>query len=150
MATFSKNTFNTVKYAVARPTYPRQLFDFIFRYHEEKSVGKPRWDTAVDLGCGTGVHYLHMVDIKFIWLIISSGQATIHLFPFKRVIGVDPSAKMIQRAQEYIEETLQSTKSSSEIESQFQFVQSPAEKLDFLQDGSADLVVAGNGVSSIQ
>lgn len=63
MATFSKNTFNTVKYAVARPTYPRQLFDFIFRYHEEKSVGKPRWDTAVDLGCGTGMHYLHMVDI---------------------------------------------------------------------------------------
>lgn len=56
---------------------------------------------------------------------------------------------MIQGAQEFVEETLQSTKASSEIESQFQFVQSPAEKLDFLQDGSADLVVAGIGVSSM-
>lgn len=138
-----------MKYAVARPTYPRQLFDFIFRYHEEKSVGKPRWDTAVDLGCGTGVHYVLMEDIELVWLKTSSGQATIQLFPFKRVIGVDPSAKMIQGAQKYVEETLQSTKPSSEIESQFQFVQSPAEKLDFLQDGSADLVVAGIGVSSI-
>lgn len=95
------------------------------------------------------MHYVLMEDIELVWLKTSSGQATIQLFPFKRVIGVDPSAKMIQGAQKYVEETLQSTKPSSEIESQFQFVQSPAEKLDFLQDGSADLVVAGIGVSSI-
>ena len=54
MATFSKLPFNTAVYAAARPTYPRQLFDFVFRYHGEKSVGKARWDVAVDLGCGTG------------------------------------------------------------------------------------------------
>lgn len=54
MATFSKATFNTAKYAAARPTYPRQLFDFIFQYHERMAPGSARWDTAVDLGCGTG------------------------------------------------------------------------------------------------
>ncbi len=62
MATFSKVGFNVEKYAIARPTYPRQLFDSIFRYHEQGAQGaseppmqgKPQWDVAVDLGCGTG------------------------------------------------------------------------------------------------
>lgn len=52
MATFRKSSFNTVRYAAARPTYPRQLYDFIFRYHEEQRGAK--WELAVDLGCGTG------------------------------------------------------------------------------------------------
>jgi len=52
MATFGKTTFNTAIYAASRPTYPRQLFDFVFKYHE-RSKGA-RWNTAVDLGCGTG------------------------------------------------------------------------------------------------
>ena len=37
----------------ARPTYPRQLFDYIFQQHE-RTPGA-RWDTALDLGCGTGL-----------------------------------------------------------------------------------------------
>ena len=53
MATFAKGTYNAARYAAIRPTYPRQLFDFIFQYHEKGP--KSRWATAVDLGCGTGV-----------------------------------------------------------------------------------------------
>ncbi|KAI0049342.1 hypothetical protein FA95DRAFT_1604467, partial [Auriscalpium vulgare] len=77
MTTFAKTTFNTARYAAARPTYPRQLYDFVFQYHERTRGAK--WDTALDLGCGTG-------------------QATVELTPFKRVVGVDPSAKMIESA----------------------------------------------------
>ena len=52
MTTFSKATFDSARYASFRPTYPRQLFDAAFRYHEQ--TRSARWDLAVDLGCGTG------------------------------------------------------------------------------------------------
>ena len=52
MATFAKGTFDFARYAAARPTYPRQLYDFVFKYHERSRGAK--WDLAVDLGCGTG------------------------------------------------------------------------------------------------
>ena len=71
MATFAKATFKGKNYSVARPTYPKQLFDLVFRYHEHGTLGalasgqsgaperlraaKARWDLAVDLGCGTGI-----------------------------------------------------------------------------------------------
>lgn len=66
MATFANAGFNTVLYAAARPTYPRQLFDLIFRFHEFGSSvvsgsntginesGRAKYNVAVDLGCGTG------------------------------------------------------------------------------------------------
>ncbi|KAG2082355.1 hypothetical protein BD769DRAFT_1633417 [Suillus cothurnatus] len=66
MATFGKSTFDTSIYAAFRPTCPRSLFDFIFRYHERNKGA--RWDRAVDLGCGMG-------------------QATVELTPFKCVTG---------------------------------------------------------------
>ncbi|KAA1472724.1 S-adenosyl-L-methionine-dependent methyltransferase [Dentipellis sp. KUC8613] len=117
MATFSKATFNTARYAAARPTYPRQLFDFVFKYHERTRAA--RWDTAVDLGCGTG-------------------QATVELTPFRRVVGVDPSAKMVAAARAFAKETAAEANSQTE----FEFVQSAAEELPFLKDGSVDLIVA--------
>ena len=52
MATFAKTTFDSARYALFRPSYPRQLFDSVFRYHEQTRGA--RWDLAVDLGCGTG------------------------------------------------------------------------------------------------
>ena len=71
MATFAKATFKGANYSVARPTYPKQLFDLVFRYHEHGTLGtstssqlgapeqllaaKARWELAVDLGCGTGI-----------------------------------------------------------------------------------------------
>ncbi|TFK93422.1 S-adenosyl-L-methionine-dependent methyltransferase [Polyporus arcularius HHB13444] len=117
MATFAKGTFNAARYASSRPTYPRQLYDFIFKHHERAKGA--RWDTAVDVGCGTG-------------------QATVELTPFKRVIGVDPSARMIEQATESVKSRLAGLDLSSQIE----FVQSSAEDLGFLQDGSVDLIVA--------
>ena len=65
-----------------------------------------------------------------------AGQATAALSPFKRVIGVDPSAKMVESAIRHIQSLGPET-------GQFEFVQSPAEKLLFLEDDSVDLVVSG-------
>lgn len=55
MSTFAKASYNAAKYAAVRPTYPQQLFNLVFQYHERASGA--RWDTAVDLGCGTGESY---------------------------------------------------------------------------------------------
>ncbi len=52
MATFASVTFNTARYAAARPTYPKQLYEFIFDYHRGHPAAQ--FETAVDLGCGTG------------------------------------------------------------------------------------------------
>ena len=52
MATFSKASFDSARYAAARPTYPRQLFDAVLQYHARSPAAQ--WHTAVDLGCGTG------------------------------------------------------------------------------------------------
>ncbi|KAI0087202.1 S-adenosyl-L-methionine-dependent methyltransferase [Irpex rosettiformis] len=113
MATFSKATFNTAKYASIRPTYPRQLYDFIFKYHERGQ--RARWGTAVDLGCGTG-------------------QATTELTAFQKIIGVDPSAKMIEEASK--------NAASAGLPGQIEYKQSSAEVLPFLEEGSVDLIAS--------
>ncbi|KAG1894320.1 S-adenosyl-L-methionine-dependent methyltransferase [Suillus fuscotomentosus] len=114
MATFAKSSFDSAIYATFRPTYPRSLFDFIFRYHERNNGA--RWNRAVDLGCGTG-------------------QATVELTPFKRVTGVDPSSKMIEVAQGTLKNTPTST-------GQYEYIQASAENLTFLEDSSVDLVIS--------
>jgi len=115
MATFAKRTFDASIYSSFRPTYPHQLFEFIFQYHGDRQGA--RWNTALDLGCGTG-------------------QATVELTPFKRVIGVDPSAKMVEGAQRYI------NAKGLEGSNKFDFVQADAEDLHFIPDKTVDLVVA--------
>ncbi|KIP09387.1 hypothetical protein PHLGIDRAFT_18663 [Phlebiopsis gigantea 11061_1 CR5-6] len=113
MATFGKATYNAARYAASRPTYPRQLFEFVFQYHGR--VSKARWNTAVDLGCGTG-------------------QATLELTPFQKVIGVEPSTKMIEQAWSNAE--------AAAFPGQVEFKQSGAEDLPFLEDGSVDLITS--------
>lgn len=109
MATFAKSTFNVAVYAACRPTYPPVLFEHIFAYHRQGDGGsglkgvplklnslngtsaapspcvpQPRWEHAVDLGCGTG-------------------QATRPLSGlFRRVTCIDPSAGMLEKAKMYL------------------------------------------------
>lgn len=112
MTTFAKTSFDSARYALFRPKYPHQLFQAAFRYHEQTAGGK--WDLAVDIGCGTG-------------------QATFELTPFKQVIGVDPSQKMVEQARLTVPQD-----SVGRIE----FARGSAEDLSMLQDSSVDLVVA--------
>jgi SAM-dependent methyltransferase len=69
-------------------------------------------------------------------VVVREGQATRELTPFKRVIGVDPSSKMIEQAHNYAVQLGDSV-------SQLEFVQSKAEDLSFLKDGTADMIIAG-------
>ncbi|KIY61808.1 S-adenosyl-L-methionine-dependent methyltransferase [Cylindrobasidium torrendii FP15055 ss-10] len=141
MATFAKKTFDAASYALARPKYPRALFDHILSYHKtgvptnvqgfedaaRERADKLRWLTpgyerALDLGCGTG-------------------QATVELTPFKNVVGVDPSEKMLEGARAHVLETL-----GQDVTDTFQFHQSVAEELPFIEDGSVDLTIAAQAV----
>lgn len=112
MATFASASFNAARYAAARPTYPKQLYDFIFDYHRRHPAA--RFETAVDLGCGTG-------------------QATAGLTPFRHVIGVDPSRKMIENARATI---------GAVDPPKFRFEVSSAEDVHTLEDGTADLIIS--------
>jgi ubiquinone/menaquinone biosynthesis C-methylase UbiE len=115
MATFGKATFDTAIYAASRPTYPHALYEYVFRFHG--SSGAARWDTAVDLGCGTG-------------------QATVELTRFQKIIGTDPSAGMVESARNALK--LNDNIHKERIE----YVQSAAEKLEFLKPKSVDLMIA--------
>ena len=88
MPTFARVTFNTATYAPFHPTYPRQLFD-VFKYHESSSIA--RWNTAVDLEVCKPTFSL-LVSLNQC-VLKPAGRATVELIPFKRVIGVDPSAR---------------------------------------------------------
>lgn len=130
MATYAKASYNAAKYAANRPTYPPQLFDLLFRYHERGA--KARFDTAVDVGCGPGQAQfvsLPICELSFV------GQATLELTPFKRIIGVDPSDTMIQQARN----NLKATGCPREVE----YKQSSAENLAILADDSVDLMLSG-------
>lgn len=63
MATFASATFDAARYAAARPTYPKQLYDFIFDYHRRHPAA--RFETALDLGCGTGKCHVFYRCISF-------------------------------------------------------------------------------------
>lgn len=134
MATYAKATYNAAKYACNRPTYPRQLFDSVFHFHGQGS--RSRWDTVVDLGCGPGECLgPHGRDACSVLIICSTlGQATTELTPFCRVIGVDPSPRMIEQAKQSV---------SVGLANQVQYVQSPAESMPFLPDGSVDMIISG-------
>ncbi|PFH46909.1 hypothetical protein AMATHDRAFT_68792 [Amanita thiersii Skay4041] len=117
MATFAKAGFNASVYSAARPTYPGKLFERILGYH--KHSPDPRYDLALDLGCGTG-------------------QATRHLMPFAKVIAVDPSEPMLAAAR--AEFTSGPWASDTD---KVRFVQASAEDLSgVVPDASVDLIIS--------
>ncbi|KAF8305002.1 S-adenosyl-L-methionine-dependent methyltransferase [Clavulina sp. PMI_390] len=112
MSTFSKAVFNTARYANFRPTYPKSLFEEVYKYHGSSPTAS--WGHALDLGCGTG-------------------QATTVLAErFDSATGVDPSAGMVSTARE--------TNASSP--GKMRFEQSSAEALPLIASESVDLVTA--------
>ena len=80
------------------------------------------------------------IYLKFCSLILPTGQATVELHPFARVIGVDPSEKMLSSAREYVSGI---GGLDSIVPDKYAFIQSPAESLGFIEKDSVDLVIAG-------
>ncbi|GAA5925778.1 class I SAM-dependent methyltransferase [Sporobolomyces koalae] len=123
MATFSKSTFNASKYAASRPHYPTALYSHVLAYAAVPRSSSPR--TLVDIGCGPGL-------------------STFSFAPhFDRVIGVDPSANMIDAANSILHDHKRAGKIG---DTEFVFAQGRGDKLDkvkAIQAESVDLVVAG-------
>lgn len=83
------------------------------------------------------VHFASLIPLKRLTHMHITGQATTELTPFKRATGVDPSEKMIEGARSSVAAL------GLENPAQFDFIQSSAESLGFLEDGTVDLITAG-------
>ncbi|KAL2890301.1 Metal tolerance protein 8 [Ceratocystis lukuohia] len=103
-------TFSSVKYVDARPHYPTSLVDRILKYHGSNN---PR-QSLIDIGCGPG------------------NAALAFAGKFNKIVGVDPSEKMIEQASEL----------SSKYPS-MSFQVSLAEDLHAFPDAAFDMAVAG-------
>ncbi|AQZ10078.1 hypothetical protein BZL39_A10150 [Zygosaccharomyces parabailii] len=103
MSSFGAEDFDAKTYSELRPTYPEKFYKILANYH----LG-PR-GLLVDLGCGPGTATLQMAD----------------RLSFKRVIGTDLSAIMVQKATFCKELTPESYENVT-------FMQSPGESFEFL------------------
>ncbi|KAK9475640.1 S-adenosyl-L-methionine-dependent methyltransferase [Lipomyces japonicus] len=112
MTSFSDSDFSAKAYNDFRPSYNDKLYSTLIGYHAG------RRHLAVDVGCGPGT-------------------ATVPLAKhFARVIGVDPSAGMIEQAR--------STHRGGDGDGKVEFYVAPAEDLGLViaQPGTVDLVAA--------
>ncbi|KAL2162485.1 hypothetical protein VTH06DRAFT_7399 [Thermothelomyces fergusii] len=122
MSIFGRATFSSAGYAAFRPSYSPVLFDRVLAFHHhhhhhhERIQGQDPSGTLLDLGCGHGV--------------VARALAP----HFASVIGVDPSAGMVEQARR-----LTASKGGGRIA----FRQGRAEDLSFLADGSVDVAAAG-------
>lgn len=100
-------------YQKYRPTYPPSLYKFIADFCK---TGTGTLDSAVDIGCGTG---------------LSTRPLCEH---FRQVTGIDVSETQIQMARE------------AHAQSNLSFEVSEAERLTFMPDGSTDLVTVAQAI----
>lgn len=126
MTSFAHKTFSATSYALSRPSYPLELYRKILRYHRG-----PR-NTLLDLGCGHGV--------------VSRGLAPY----FREVWGTDPGRGMIEMAKRLSSCSRIAEGEGDKISSgsakpfhNIRWTQASAENLGFIEDGSLDMIVAG-------
>lgn len=133
MATFSKTTFDAAAYLAFRPSYPKWVSEKVLTYHfgSRTPSSSARSSLALDLGCGPGI-------------------STLSLLPhFDRVIGLDPSSKMVDAAITPDTPGLPSSLVPSASDGskgklgKVEYRQGYSEELSFLEDSSVDLVTSG-------
>lgn len=128
MATFARSTFDAAAYLAHRPTYPRWLYERVLRFHAEGPA--PKWQRAVDLGCGPGISTLQIVP------------------HFKDTVGVDPSERMVAAAARpaqfsALPDELRPVPQPGKTLGSVDYRQGNAEELPFIENESVDLVTAG-------
>ncbi|QLG72295.1 hypothetical protein HG535_0C06500 [Zygotorulaspora mrakii] len=117
MTAYLDNSIDSKNYQENRITYPNSLYEAIVEYH---AGGRK---LAVDVGCGTGIGTLPL--LKY----------------FDKVVGCDPSEKMLQTAREVVD------KIPNSEEKRVEFKKVRAEALDeCFGENTVDLVVAGESV----
>ncbi|AEO59333.1 methyltransferase-like protein [Thermothelomyces thermophilus ATCC 42464] len=130
MSIFGRATFSSAGYAAFRPSYPPVLFNRVLAFHHQgrsqgqAASGSPSGN-LLDLGCGHGV--------------VARALAP----HFSSVVGVDPSAGMVEQARRLTSSDGYGDGGGGDGGSRITFRQGGAEDLSFLADGSVDCAVAG-------
>lgn len=116
---FSDSSFDVHGYLSNRPRYPPHLYDWIRKY-----VSSPadKNGLLVDVGCGPGFAAFPLLD------------------SFRRLIGVDTSAKMVQSAPDAFRAYTADAESPSRRDVSFEVGSSAS--MPFVKDASADCVIA--------
>ncbi|CBQ72833.1 related to TMT1-trans-aconitate methyltransferase [Sporisorium reilianum SRZ2] len=134
MSTFSRTTFDAAAYLAFRPSYPKWVHDKVLAYHfgsRPSSASAGGSGLALDLGCGPGISMLSLLP------------------HFDRVIGLDPSSKMVEAAITPTTPNLpaslvpHASSGAKGALGQIEYRQGYSETLDFLADASVDLVTSG-------
>ncbi|AGO13970.1 AaceriAGR110Wp [[Ashbya] aceris (nom. inval.)] len=118
MAAFSDSDYNSAGYSDFRPRYPASWYRRMAEYHSGAT------ELVVDVGCGPGTATFQLRES----------------LPFKRVVGVDVSTAMVERARQTAREK------SSTAPSRIEFVESAADDFSFLNGAKADMITAAQCV----
>ncbi|KAJ2795892.1 trans-aconitate methyltransferase 1 [Coemansia guatemalensis] len=114
MATYSKPEYSADGYQASRPRYKASLVDTILTYHK-KNDPTAGTDFAVDVATGTGIF---------------ARQLPPH---FKRVVGTDISAMMLQSARD------------ASTDNSIEYIEAASEDMPFLEPGSVDVITVATG-----
>lgn len=117
---YGGSNFDWDNYADVRPAYPQKLFDLIFEYHGEGGVHRPSWDLAVDFGTGPGVIVPPLLS------------------RFQKVVGSDLNETQIGIARQSLIPQYGSKRLELHV--------GPAEKCDWVKEGTADIVTAATAI----
>ncbi|ODV94955.1 hypothetical protein PACTADRAFT_50794 [Pachysolen tannophilus NRRL Y-2460] len=113
MSQFSSQSFKSENYGLYRPNYPPSFFNNLIKnYHNGND-----FRTALDIGCGPGEATFPLA----------------RLLHFDKVIGIDPSLRMVEAAQKSI---------PTEYADKIIFKQSRAESISFISNNSIDLITS--------
>ncbi|AAS54600.1 AGR110Wp [Eremothecium gossypii ATCC 10895] len=118
MAAFSDSDYNSTGYSDYRPRYPGTWYSRIKEYHSGAR------GLVVDVGCGPGTATFQLREN----------------LPFKRVVGVDVSTAMVERARQTAREKV--VTDAGRVE----FVVSTADNFSFLNGAKADMITAAQCV----
>lgn len=117
MSAYLDNSINAANYQKNRITYPKSLYETVLQHH----LGER--NLAVDVGCGTGIGSFPLLDY------------------FEKVVGCDPSEKMLQTARMIADTIPESSKRNVE------FKETGGETLGkYFKEDSVDLIVAGESL----
>jgi SAM-dependent methyltransferase len=112
--------FDWKNYEEHRPIYPQKLYDLLFEFHARGGAQPAAWEQAVDFGTGVGQ-------------IIPS-----LLQRFEKVVGSDLNEAQIDIARTRLLPTYGIDRVELHV--------GPAERCDWIKDGTADLVIAATAV----
>ncbi|KAJ2077107.1 trans-aconitate methyltransferase 1 [Coemansia sp. RSA 988] len=114
MATYSKPEYSANGYQTSRPRYKASLVDTILAYHN-KNDPTAGTDLVVDVATGTGIFARQLPPY------------------FKRVIGTDISAMMLQSARD------------ASTDNSIDYAEAASEDMSFLKPGSVDVMTVATG-----